>query len=217
MENLTATLAGILAAEHRSAEHRTAEHRSAEHRTAERRHRQAGIVAVTGSPGSGVGTTARLLCTEYGALMMSMASMPRIAHEMTFGLYPERRSAPSALLDFRLAEERKNGTRWILPFHRRLKQILRHGPGRRIVITVVLTPRELAYCKGIGPRRLPLPASAPVRRSRLAPPLPLEPHQGLLALDLLMQSRPQTWDIIVDSDEPYPEFIKSLKAQLGQF
>lgn len=197
MENLTSALAG--------------------HQPAHRPRFKAGIVAVTGSPGSGVGTAARVLSTEYGALMMSMASKPRIAHEMTFGLHPERRIAPAAFLDFRLAEERKNGLCWIRPFHRRLKRILRFDPRRRIVITGILTPRELAYCKGIGARLIHLTAPEAVRRIRIGTRFPEEPHQGLLALDLLMRSRPHSWDVIVDSDEPYPEFIQSLKAQLGRF
>jgi len=46
---------------------------------------------------------------------------------------------------------------------------------------------------------------------------PEHPVEAYDLLDKLSHGQPQLWDLIVDTDEPYAEFIKSVRAQIARF
>ena len=159
---------------------------------------------------------ARLLCREHGALMVSMSSIPRLAHEMTWGRHSEGHEDTYAYLDFRLAGERNEGFCWLRPFHRRLRRLQQTGGNGLIVVKGLLTPRDVAYCRMMGARMIHVTADEAVRRRRIGLRYPDPPHPALELLERLAAARPQMWDLIIDSDEPFPEFIKSFKALLAK-
>lgn len=175
------------------------------------------LVALTGQPGTGVATIAKLLCRDYDALMISMASIPRIAHEMAENRQPCDPDLAWSVPDYRPAAEGREDFHWIRPFHRRLTHILQRSGRQRIVITGILSPREVSYCRYMGARLIHFTAPEAVRRMRIGLRFPESPHPGLSLLDRLARDRPHLWSLIVDSDEPYPEFISGFKAQLGAF
>lgn len=174
------------------------------------------ILALTGLPGAGVSTVARAVSESYGALPLSLATLPARWLGEEWGLPPEDPAHQRLLLDLRLRGEHREGLYWIRPFHRRLQRVLRADPARRVVITGGLTPREIAYCQALGARLIHLTAPEGLRRRRIGLRFP-EPHPAYDLLQRLVQTRPQLWHLIVDTDEPYPEFIRSFRALLGEF
>ena len=169
------------------------------------------ILALTGLPGAGVGTVARLLCGEFEAMGLSMAAYPHLRMEAEGGAHGPLHEA---LAEFRVRRERAERLVWIRPFHKRLARLLRFAPPARIVITGVLTETEIAYCKTLGARLVHLTAPVEVRRARIRVRFPEHPAAALELLDKLAQTQPQLWDLIIDTDEPYAEFIRSIRAQL---
>ena len=171
------------------------------------------IITLTGLPGSGVHTVTRVLRSEFEAVEMSMAAFPRLRMEAEGGVHGP---LEEFLADFRLQRERIVRLIWIRPFHRRLVRLLRHAPPPRLVITDVLTQVELAYCKTLGARLVHLTAPAEVRRQRIGVRFPSRPIEAHELLEKLVQSQPQLWHLIIDTDEPYAEFMKSVCAQVGR-
>ena len=173
------------------------------------------LFALTGHAGAGVATIARLLCREHGAIGISMDSIPRLAREMSLGRHTEGKDAHWALIDYRLEGERGDEFHWLRPFHRRLKTVLRQRKDRPVVITGILTPREVAYCRMMGARMIHLFAPEAIRRRRIGLRFPDPPHPSAGLVERLAESRPELWNLIVDSDEPFADFIQSFKAQLS--
>jgi dephospho-CoA kinase len=169
------------------------------------------LLALTGLPGAGVTTVTRLLCTEFGAMAMSMAAYPRLRLEAQAGL---QFAGEEALAEYRMRRERMDKLVWIRPFHRRLMRLIRQTRPSRLVITGILTEAELAYCGMLGARLVHLTAPAEIRRQRLR--FESAAITAYESLDRLAQAQPHLWDLIIDSDEPYPEFIRSVRAQLAQ-
>jgi dephospho-CoA kinase len=166
------------------------------------------LLALTGLPGAGVTTVTRLLRTEFGAMAMSMAAYPRLRLEAQAGL---QFAGEEALAEYRMRRERMDKLVWIRPFHRRLMRVVRHTRPSRLVITGILTEAELAYCRMLGARLVHLTAPAEIRRQRLRSAA----ITAYESLDRLAQAQPHLWDLIIDSDEPYPEFIRSVRARLA--
>lgn len=171
------------------------------------------LLAMTGLPGAGMATVTRVLCTELEAMAISMAAYPRLRLEAEGTAHG---SIEEALPDFRIQREQSERLVWIRPFHRRLVRLLRHNPPPRLVITGVLTQAELAYCKTLGARLVHLTAPAEVRRQRIGVRFPSRPIAAHELLEKLVHTQPQLWDLIIDTDEPYPEFIRSVRAQIGR-
>jgi hypothetical protein len=87
----------------------------------------------------------------------------------------------------------------------------------RLLITGLLTETDVRYCKSIGARLIHLQASAEVRKQRIGVRFPERRLEAFDNLEKLVRSQPQLWDLILDTDEPYPAFVQSLRAQMGRF
>jgi dephospho-CoA kinase len=171
------------------------------------------ILALSGSPGAGVTTVTRLLTEEPGTLVVSMSAFPRLTLEAESG--PNSLN-DEALAEFRCAKEKLERTCWVRPFHRRLLRLLRRGLPARLVITGLLTEIDVRYCKSIGARLIHLQAPADVRKLRIGVRFPERGLEAFESLEKLVRSQPQLWDLILDTDEPYPSFVQSLRAQMGR-
>jgi predicted kinase len=172
------------------------------------------LYALTGLPGAGLGTVARLICTEFGAKALSMADYPRLRLQAEGSA---RGAVEEALPDYRLQRERTDRLTWIRPFHRRLLRMLRHSPPPGVVITNVLTQAELAYCKALGAHLVYLTAPIEVRRQRIGARYPSRPVAAHHLLERLVQTQPQLWDLIIDTNEPYPEFVRGIRSRISGF
>ncbi|MEE8554367.1 MAG: hypothetical protein V3T00_00810 [bacterium] len=171
----------------------------------------------TGLPGAGVTSVARLMCSEFGALPMSMASHPRMRLEAELGVKGYSAEAGQLLARYRIERERAEPLCWIRPFHRRLMRTVRMSRPSRLVITGILTRKELFYCKAMGARLIHLAAPETVRRQRIGLRFPTEPTPAQTTLNKLVHVEPGIWDLIIDTDEPYPEFVHSIRLLLARF
>lgn len=171
------------------------------------------ILALSGLPGAGVSTVTRLLTEEAGTMVVSMSAFPRLRLEAEAG---SNAINDENLVEFRYAREKIEGSIWVRPFHRRLLRLLRRGLPTRLVITGLLTETDVRYCKAIGARLIHLQAPAEVRKARIGVRFPERRLEAFDNLEKLVRSQPQLWDLILDTDEPYPAFLQSLRAQVGR-
>ena len=171
------------------------------------------ILALSGLPGAGVATVTRLLTEEPGTLVMSMNAFPRLRLEAEAG---PNAIHDEALVAFRYAKEKMEGWCWVRRFHRRLLRLLRRGLPARLLITGLLTETDVRYCKSIGARLIHLQAPAEVRKLRIGVRFPERGLEAFEKLEKLVRSQPQLWDLILDTDEPYPSFVQGLRAQMSR-
>jgi dephospho-CoA kinase len=171
------------------------------------------IIAISGLPGAGVNTVTRLLSDEPGTLVVSMGAYPRLRFEAELG---PQSLGDEALIEFRDAKEKTDRSCWVRPFHRRLLRLLRRSLPARLIITGLLTETDIRYCRAIGARLIHLHAPAEVRRQRIGIRFPERRLEALERLDKLAASQPNLWDLILDTDEPYPAFVQSLRSQVSR-
>ena len=106
---------------------------------------------------------------------------------------------------------------WIRPFHRRVMRTMRLSRPSRLVITGILTRKELFYCKAMSARLIHLAAPEAVRRQRIGLRYPAAPTPAHTTLSKLVHAEPRIWDLIIDTDEPYAEFVHSIRLLLARF
>ena len=174
------------------------------------------LIAITGQPGAGVSTTARLLTSRFDAFPMSLAAYPRMRMAAEEGMKGMGPTAEQALCAFRTEGEAQDPLMWIRPFHRRLARVLRRSRPGRMVLTGVLTRRELWYCHALGARLIHLTAPPAVRRQRIGLRFPTEPVPAYETLERVSHADPRIWDRIVDTDEPYGEFIHHMRLLIDR-
>ncbi|MDH4224222.1 MAG: AAA family ATPase [Deltaproteobacteria bacterium] len=172
------------------------------------------LVAVTGAPGAGTTTVAHMLCNKFNALEMSMDSQPRKEMEYRHGGKKLSNEDYRDYLNYRLHMARQDKSHWLRSFHKRLKQVVAQNSHHRIVITGVMTPHELEYCRALGAKLVHLTAPADIRRRRIGLRYLNPPHPGQEFMDNLMRNHPEKWDLVIDSDEPYGEFIHSAQVAM---
>lgn len=174
------------------------------------------LIGITGLPGAGVATVTRLLTSRFDAAPMSLAAYPRMRMAAETGMRSMGPEVEKALAEYRQATENADHLVWIRPFHRRLlRQLRRHRAGR-IVITGILTRREISYLRAMGARLIHLTAPAAVRKQRIGLRFPTEPITAHETLEQLTHADPRIWDLIVDTDEPYGEFIHRMRVLLAR-
>jgi len=175
---------------------------------------QVNLVAVTGAPGAGVHTLARMLCRQGESLEMSMGAPAWLTLEAEKGVRHLTANDQRKYLDLRIAKAKEDRAHWVRPFHKRLRNLINQRSYQRIVITGIITPYELAYCRAMGAKLIHLTAPEEVRHRRIGLRFLRPAHPAQELLERYMKAHPEKWNLVVDTDEPYGEFVYSVQSTM---